>query len=81
MPDSIKLEKHRGVDRELVMTRSKDGLSRRSAILEYIKSFNEVEREMHEKFKKRTSKQNDNERGQGIFAREEISGKFRQDIL
>ena len=63
------------------MARSKDGLKRCSAVLEYMKSFNEVEREMHERFKKRTRKQNDNERGQGIFAREEISGEFRQDIL
>jgi len=62
------------------MARSKDGLRRCSAVLEYMKSFNEVEREMHERFKKRTRKKNENERGDGIFAREEISGKFRQDI-
>ena len=63
------------------MARSKDGLRRSSVVLEYMKSFNEVEREMHERFKKRTRKQNDNERGQGIFEREEKSGEFRQDIL
>ena len=62
------------------MERSKDGLRRCSAVLEYITSFNEVERGMYERFNKRTRKQNDNERGQGIFAREKISGKFRQDI-
>jgi hypothetical protein len=53
------------------MARSKDGLTGCSAFLEYVESFDEVEREMHERFKKRTRKQNDNERGQGIFAREE----------
>ena len=63
------------------MARSKDGSRRRSAVLEYIKSFNEVEREMQERSKKRTRKQNDNERDQGIFARKEISEEFRQDIL
>jgi hypothetical protein len=63
------------------MARSKDGLTRCSAVLEYVESFDEIEREMHERFKKRTRKQNDNERGQGIFAREEKSGEFRQDIL
>jgi len=63
------------------MARSKDGLTGCSAVLEYVESFDEVEREMHERFKKRTRKQNDNERGQGIFAREEKSGEFRQDIL
>jgi len=62
------------------MARSKDGLRRCSAVLEYMKSFNEVEREMHERFKERTRKQNENERGDGIFAREETSGKFREDI-
>lgn len=66
---------------ELAMARSKDGLRRYSAVLEYIKSFNEVEREMQERSKKRTRKQNDNERDQGIFARKEISEEFRQDIL
>jgi hypothetical protein len=75
------LEKQRGGDRELAMARSKDGLRRCSAVLEYIKSFNEVEREMQERSKKRTRKPNDNERDQGIFARKEISGEFRQDIL
>ena len=63
------------------MARSKDGLRRCSVVLEYMKSFNEVEREMHERFKKRTRKQNENERGEGIFARKAISGKFREDIL
>ena len=58
------------------MARSKDGLTRYSAVLEYVESFDEIEREMHERFKKRTRKQNDNERGQGIFAREEKSGEF-----
>ena len=58
------------------MAKSKDGLRRCSAVLEYIKSFNDVERDMHERFKKRTRKQNDNERDQGIFAREKISRKF-----
>ena len=63
------------------MARSKDGLRRCFAVLEYVESFDEVEREMHERFKKRTRKQNDNKRGQGILAREEKSGEFRQDIL
>jgi len=62
------------------MARSKDGLTGCSAVLEYVESFDEVEREMHERFKKRTRKQNENGRGDGIFAREEISGKFRKDI-
>ena len=62
------------------MARSKDGLRRCSVVLEYMKSFNEVEREMHERFKKRTRKQNEKQRGEGIFARKEISGKFRKDI-
>jgi hypothetical protein len=75
------LEKQRGGDRELAMARSKDGLRRCSAVLEYIKSFNEVEREMQERSKKRTRKPNDNERDQGIFSRKEIPGAFRQDIL
>lgn len=60
----------------MAMAKSKDGLRRCSAVLEYIKSFNDVERDMHERFKKRTRKQNDNERDQGIFAREKISRKF-----
>ena len=81
VPKSKRLEKQKGVDRELAMARSKDGLRRCSAVLEYMKSFNEVERKAHERFKKRTRKQTDNERGQGNLAREEISGKFRQDIL
>ena len=68
-------------DKELAMASSKDGSRRHSAVSEYIKSFNEVERERYDRFKKRTRKQNDDERDQGIFAREEISGKFRQDIL
>jgi hypothetical protein len=75
------LEKQRGGDRELAMARSKDGLRRCSAVLEYIKSFNEVEREMQERSKKRTRKPNDNERDQGIFSRKEKPGEFRQDIL
>jgi hypothetical protein len=75
------LEKQRGGDRELAMARSKDGLRRCSAVLEYIKSFNELEREMQERCKKRTGKQSDNERDQGIFSRKEIPGEFRQDIL
>ena len=62
------------------MARSKDGSRRCSAVLEYIKSFNEVEKDMHKRFKKKTRKQNDNKRDQGIFTREKISGKLRQDI-
>ena len=58
------------------MARSKDGSTRYSAVLEYIKSFNEIEREMYERIKKMTRKHNDSERGQSIFAREEISKKF-----
>jgi|Cruoilmetagenom7_1024161.scaffolds.fasta_scaffold424203_1 hypothetical protein len=63
------------------MARSRDGLTICSAVLEYVESFDEVEREMHERFEKRTRKQHDNERCQCILAREEISGEFRQDIL
>ena len=63
------------------MAKSKDDSTRSSAVLEYIKSFNEVEREMYERIKKMTREQDDSKRGQGIFAREEVSGKFRQDIL
>ena len=39
------------------MARSKDGSTRYSAVLEYIKSFNEIEREMYERIKKMTRKQ------------------------
>jgi hypothetical protein len=62
------------------MARSKDGSTGCSAVLDYVESFDEVEREMHERFKKRTRKQNDNERGQGIFAREEKVNSFMRRL-
>ena len=54
------------------MAKSKDDSTRYSAVLEYIKSFNEVEREMYERIKKMTREQDDSKRGKGIFAREEV---------
>ena len=58
------------------MARSKDVLKKYSAVSEYIKSFNEVEREMYEKLIKRARKQNDKKRDQGISAREKIPREF-----
>jgi hypothetical protein len=43
------------------MTRSTDAFRRCSAVLEYIKSLDEVEREMYEKFKERMREKNYNE--------------------
>ena len=64
----------------MAMARSKHGTGQCSTVLEYIKSFNEVEREAYYKrVNKRTRKQNDSKRDQGILAREEISGGFRED--
>jgi hypothetical protein len=63
------------------MARSKHGIGQCSAVLEYIKSLNEVERETYyERVNKRTRKQNDSKRDQGILAREEVSKGFRKDI-
>jgi hypothetical protein len=74
---SKRLEKRRDGDRTLAMARSKDGSKRYPAVLEYIKSFNEVEREMYERIEKKTRNKNNNETSQGIFVRAQISGKFR----
>jgi hypothetical protein len=63
------------------MAGSNDGSKRCSALAEYIKSLDEVERQMYERFKKRTRKKNNNERGQGILAWTKISGEHRKKIL
>ena len=63
------------------MERAKDGLRRCSAVLEYIKSLDEVEKEMYERFKKRMSERHGNERGQGTLTWTEKSGELRKDVL
>jgi hypothetical protein len=63
------------------MPGSHDGFRRCSAVREYIKSLDEVERQMYERFKKRTREKNGNERGQGILAWTELSGELRKKIL
>jgi hypothetical protein len=75
------LEKQRPTDKELAMASSKDGLGKCSAVLEYIKSLDEVEREMYERFKQRTRERNGNDKGQGIVGWTELSGQLRKDNL
>ena len=63
------------------MAESNDDSRRCSAVQEYIKSLDEVERQMYERFKKRTREKNENDKGQDILGWTEVSGELRKNIL